>query len=79
MILDVENIVRHYGYTVRRWLERFHQNAGCLDPVKYDARFRRMWEYYLSCGIAAAAVSDAAVYQVLFTNDSSIDMPLARV
>ena len=79
LILDVENIVRHYGHTVRRWLERFHQNAGCLDPVKDDARFRRMWEYYLSCGIAAAAVSDAAVYQVLFTNDSSIDMPLARV
>ncbi len=79
LILDVENIVRHYGFTVRRWLERFHQNAGCLDPVKYDSRFRRMWEYYLSCGIAAAAVSDAAVYQVLFTNDSSINMPLARV
>jgi len=78
-VLDVENIVRHYGFTVRRWLERFQENAGRLDPVKYDARFRRMWEYYLSCGIAAAAVSDAAVYQVLFTNDPTIDLPLARV
>jgi hypothetical protein len=38
-----------------------------------------MWEYYLSCGIAASAVSDAAVYQVLFTNDPTIDLPLARV
>jgi cyclopropane-fatty-acyl-phospholipid synthase len=79
LILDVENIVRHYGYTVTRWLERFQENAGRLDPLKYDARFKRMWEYYLSCGIAAAAVSDAAVYQVLFTNDPMIDLPLARV
>jgi cyclopropane-fatty-acyl-phospholipid synthase len=79
LILDVENIVRHYGYTVSRWLECFRQNAAYLDPVKYDARFKRMWEYYLSCGIAASAVSDAAVYQVLFTNDPTIDLPLARV
>jgi cyclopropane-fatty-acyl-phospholipid synthase len=78
-ILDVENIVRHYGYTTRRWMERFRENAERLDPVKYDGRFRRMWEYYLSCGIAASAVSDAAVYQVLFTNDCTLDLPLARV
>ncbi|HXW06831.1 MAG TPA: class I SAM-dependent methyltransferase [Vicinamibacterales bacterium] len=78
-VLDVENIVRHYGCTVARWLERFRENAGRLDPVKYDGRFRRMWEYYLSCGIAAAAVSDSAVYQVLFTNDCTLELPLARV
>lgn len=78
-ILGVENIVRHYGYTAMRWLERFRQNQDRLDPVKYDLRFRRMWEYYLSCGIAAAFVSDAAVYQVLFTNDPMLEIPLARV
>lgn len=78
-ILDVENIVRHYGYTVAQWLKRFQANQTTLDPVKYDARFRRMWEYYLSCGIAAASASDSAVYQVLFTNDCTLDLPLARV
>ena len=57
----------------------FTRMPAAWTPSRYDARFRRMWEYYLSCGIAAAAVSDAAVYQVSFTNDSSIDMPLARV
>lgn len=78
-ILDVENIVRHYGYTVAQWLKRFQANQAMLDPVKYDTRFRRMWEYYLSCGIAAASASDSAVYQVLFTNDCTLDLPLARV
>ena len=52
---------------------------GSTRPHKYDTRFRRMWEYYLSCGIAAAAVSDSAVYQILFTNDATLELPLARV
>lgn len=79
LIVDVENIVRHYGYTVERWLENFRANAHRLDREKYDRRFVRMWEYYLSCGIAAAAWSDSAVYQVLFMKDAGGFMPLQRV
>ncbi|HYP25079.1 MAG TPA: class I SAM-dependent methyltransferase [Blastocatellia bacterium] len=78
-ILDVENIVRHYGYTVLCWLERFRRNRHRLDREKYDERFSRMWEYYFACGIAAARASDSAVYQVLFTNDCAAAMPLHRV
>jgi cyclopropane-fatty-acyl-phospholipid synthase len=78
-ILDVENIVRHYGYTVLHWLERFRENRHALDPAKYDQTFCRMWEYYFSCGIAAAFASDAAVYQVLFTKDYTAPVPLQRV
>lgn len=78
-IRDVENIVRHYGYTVLRWLERFRRNAAALDPVRYDVIFRRMWEYYFHCGIAGAFASDGAVYQVLFARDYAAPMPLARV
>src|SRR5215471_6717812 len=61
------------------WLARFQQKRSTLDPNRYDAVFQRMWEYYLSCGIAAARASDAAVYQVLFHNDWSGDIPLKRV
>jgi len=61
------------------WLARFQQKRSTLDPNRYDAVFQRMWEYYLSCGIAAAGASDAAVYQVLFHNDRSGDIPLKRV
>lgn len=78
-ILDVENIVRHYAHTVSRWLERFRQNRVALDSTRYDPAFQRMWEYYLCCGIAAARVSDAAVYQVLFHNDRAAEIPLRRV
>jgi cyclopropane-fatty-acyl-phospholipid synthase len=78
-ILDVENIVRHYGYTVARWLERFRENRHRLDGSRYDERFARMWEYYFACGIAAARAADSAVYQVLFTKDCAAPMPLHRV
>ncbi len=78
-ILDVENIVRHYGYTVSCWLERFRRNRHRLDRDRYDERFNRMWEYYFACGIAAARASDSAVYQVLFTKDCAAPLPLHRV
>jgi cyclopropane-fatty-acyl-phospholipid synthase len=78
-VLDVENIVRHYAHTVFQWLTRFRQNRARLDPQRYDLVFQRMWEYYLSCGIAAARASDAAVYQVLFQNDRAGEIPLKRI
>lgn len=73
-ILDVENIKPHYRRTVLRWLERFRASRDALDSVRYSTAFKRMWEYYLSCGIAAASASNAAVYQVLFSN-SHVDPP----
>lgn len=77
--LDVENIVRHYGYTTRRWLQNFQANKKALDSTHYDDRFMQMWEYYLCCGIAASFVSESAVYQVLFSKDSTAPIPLQRV
>jgi cyclopropane-fatty-acyl-phospholipid synthase len=77
--LDVENMVRHYGYTLQRWWERFQANDHTLDHQRYDPVFKRMWEYYLACGIAAARVGDCALYQILFTNDYTRALALQRV
>lgn len=68
-VIDVENMVRHYAVTTRRWLDAFNRNKEKLDPAIYDDAFKRMWEYYLSCGIAVALAGDLSVYQVLFTKD----------
>jgi cyclopropane-fatty-acyl-phospholipid synthase len=78
-ILDVENMIRHYGYTAARWLENFRAHRARLDPERYDEAFQRMWEYYLSGAVAAARASDAALYQVLFAKDYTAPMPLQRV
>ena len=68
-IIDVENMVRHYAITCRHWFDAFNRNKHKLDSEIYDEQFKRMWEYYLSCGIAVALVGDLSVYQVLFTKD----------
>jgi len=78
-ILDVENMIRHYSYTAERWLENFRTHRARLDPERYGESFQRMWEYYLSCGVAAARASDAALYQVLFAKDYTAPMPLHRI
>lgn len=78
-VLDVENIVRHYDRTVEQWLARFRANKHRLDQRTYDARFQRMWEYYLSCAIAGSRASDAAVYQVLLAKDYAAPMRFHRV
>ena len=78
-ILDVENMIRHYALTARRWLEAFRANAPRLPAARYDARFRRMWEYYLASGVAAASASDGALYQVLAARDFDGPRPLRRV
>jgi cyclopropane-fatty-acyl-phospholipid synthase len=78
VILDVENIVQHYAYTVLRWLERFRANQEPLR-ARHGTTFLRMWEYFFHCCIAAAFASDSAVYQTLFAADRSARPPLARV
>jgi len=78
-ILDVENMIRHYGFTAAHWLERFRAHRGRLDPERYDEAFQRMWEFYLSGTVAAARASDAALFQVLFAKDYAAPMPLHRV
>ncbi|MFY9823263.1 MAG: class I SAM-dependent methyltransferase [Thermoanaerobaculia bacterium] len=78
-ILDVENMIRHYGYTLTRWLENFRAHCSRLDQQRYDEVFQRMWEFYLSSCLAAAHASDAALYQVLFARDYTAPMPLRRV
>lgn len=78
-ILDVENIVRHYAHTGLEWFNRFKLNQSTLDSNKYDDRFCRMWEYYLSCVVAGGAASDSAVYHVLFGKSARTDFPLKRI
>jgi len=78
-VLDIENMVRHYALTIRRWRENFQANYPRLDHTRYDDRFKRMWEYFLAWGISAASAADGGLFQILLTNDYARPMPLQRV
>jgi cyclopropane-fatty-acyl-phospholipid synthase len=68
-VLDVDNLVTHYGYTLRAWTNDFLNNHERLDSSRYDDRFKRMWQYYLECSAAAAFASAGALYHVLFARN----------
>jgi cyclopropane-fatty-acyl-phospholipid synthase len=80
-VLDVENMKPHYALTLAAWLSRFRagRDGGLLDAKRYDEVFCRMWEYYLCCGIAASRASDGALWQIVYHNDRTAPLPLARV
>jgi cyclopropane-fatty-acyl-phospholipid synthase len=78
-VLDVENMARHYGYTLSGWAESFRANSPRLDPEKYDDRFKRMWLYYLECAAAASFASAGGLFQILFAKNYPPPMPLQRV
>ena len=46
-LTDVEILRLHYAETLKHWRSRFMANIDKLPP-QYDARFRRMWEFYLA-------------------------------
>lgn len=38
---------KSYAQTLRAWNERFQKAWPQIEPLGFDERFRRMWEYYL--------------------------------
>jgi cyclopropane-fatty-acyl-phospholipid synthase len=47
-----------YAETLRRWRRSFHAAADEVERLGYDARFRRMWDYYLAyCEVGFACGS----------------------
>jgi cyclopropane-fatty-acyl-phospholipid synthase len=50
-LITYEDFAPHYALTLKRWQEAFTQAEPALDAAGYDARFRRLWHFYLSyCG-----------------------------
>ncbi|MCB1341519.1 MAG: class I SAM-dependent methyltransferase [Pseudooceanicola sp.] len=59
---DIEVLRLHYAYTLRHWLARFDSHIETVRQM-YDARFIRMWRYYLTVCYLAFEEQQQAVYQ----------------
>lgn len=79
-LADFENLRLHYATTLREWNRRFQVNrerVHALDPVRYDERFCRKWEFYLQACEAAFRHSGLTVFQLQLTK--RIDaLPITR-
>jgi cyclopropane-fatty-acyl-phospholipid synthase len=84
-IVDIENLRRHYAFTLDAWCERFERNwerIRAIDPRRFDERFRRVWRTYLySCAeMFRSPHTRTHLFQVLFSkgNTSSSSYPMSR-
>ena len=60
-IADVEILRMHYAWTLKEWRRRFLTHRAEIEKL-YDARFCRMWEFFL----ASAESSFRNAYHVNF-------------
>jgi cyclopropane-fatty-acyl-phospholipid synthase len=73
---DVENLRLHYALTLRHWLERAKKARKAIETM-YDARFFRMWEFYLAGGIVMFESGAACNYQVQYIRERTA-LPITR-
>ena len=73
---DVEMLRLHYAYTLRHWLERATRARKRIEAL-YDARFLRMWEFYLAGGIVMFESGAACNYQIQYVRDRNA-VPITR-
>ena len=73
---DVEILRLHYAYTLRHWLKRCVKARARIEKM-YDARFFRMWEYYLSGAIVLFEHGAGCNYQIQYIRDRHT-LPITR-
>jgi cyclopropane-fatty-acyl-phospholipid synthase len=76
IVSDVETLRLHYAYTLRLWLQNVRDNRAKIEKM-YDARFFRMWEFYLAGGIVMFESGGACNYQVQYIRDRRA-LPITR-
>jgi cyclopropane-fatty-acyl-phospholipid synthase len=63
IVTDIEVLRLHYAQTLRAWRERFKQREKDIRML-YDARFCRMWEFYLAASEIAFRHTGHVAYQL---------------
>ncbi|HZC37478.1 MAG TPA: cyclopropane-fatty-acyl-phospholipid synthase family protein [Sphingomicrobium sp.] len=73
---DVETLRLHYAYTLRHWRERAMKARAQIEAM-YDARFYRLWEFYLAGGIVMFENGAGCNYQVQYVRERTA-LPITR-
>ena len=75
-ITDIEILRRHYAETLLHWEARFRANRAKIETM-FDARFCRMWEFYLIAGEIGFRYGKQMIIQMQLTKNSAA-LPIAR-
>ncbi|QBE97309.1 Cyclopropane-fatty-acyl-phospholipid synthase [Blautia producta] len=76
-IMDIENLRLHYNRTLLCWEKNYRNH---IDEVrkKFDERFVRMWDLYLSSCAATFHNGIIDLHQILLTNGINNNLPIVR-
>jgi cyclopropane-fatty-acyl-phospholipid synthase len=73
---DVEVLRVHYYYTLKHWYERTVAAKDAIIAL-YDARFYRMWTFYLAASASGFRYGGQTIYQLQYARDR-MTLPLTR-
>jgi cyclopropane-fatty-acyl-phospholipid synthase len=76
LVTDVEILRLHYAETLKAWRERFLAHREDVERL-YDARFVRMWEFYLAASEMAFRHEALMVFQIQLTKRQDV-VPMTR-
>jgi cyclopropane-fatty-acyl-phospholipid synthase len=68
---DLKDLGLSYAETLKRWRIAFNQNEPAIRALKFDTRFIRKWNYYLSYCEAAFAMRNISVVQAVYTRPNN--------
>lgn len=73
---DVETLRLHYAYTLERWYLNVTREQANIEAL-YDARFFRMWQFYLAGAWAAFRYGGMVNYQIQYIRNRHA-LPITR-
>ena len=76
LVTDIEVLRIHYADTLKAWRERFQAHREEAERL-YDARFVRMWEFYLAASEMAFRQQNMMVFQIQLTKRQGV-VPITR-
>jgi len=76
LVSDVEILRLHYADTLKAWRERFLARREEAERL-YDARFCRMWEFYLAASEMSFRFGNMMVFQLQLTKRQGV-VPMTR-
>jgi len=76
LVTDIEIMRLHYAETLRHWRERFLAHRDDLEKI-YDARFVRMWEFYLAASEMTFREQGMMVFQLQLAKRQGV-VPITR-
>jgi cyclopropane-fatty-acyl-phospholipid synthase len=76
LVTDIEILRLHYAETLKAWRERFLAHRIEVEEF-YDARFVRMWEFYLSAAETSFREQAMMVFQLQLTKRQGV-VPMTR-